>query len=118
MRTVTRLERRSPRKRSGVTRTQLLLELLENRTMPSGTEFLLRLEGLPGTTIAEQMQEAQELIDAANIPDIDIEVVDHTAVDGNIVVEAPEFTPLDVLDHDLQGLPGFIDVLPFFGEEG
>src|SRR5205823_1864098 len=101
------------------TRSRLLLEVLEDRTVPSGVEWLLRLQGLPGDTTAQQMQAAQALIDAAHIPDIDIAVVDHIAIDGNVVIEAPQETPLDVLDHDLQGLPGFLDIVPFVGgDEG
>src|SRR5262245_28030342 len=93
------------------------VEILEDRWLPSGGEWLLRLEGLSGTTLAGQMQEAQAMIDAAGIPNGDIEVVDHTAVDGNIVIEAPEFTTLGMLNDELQGLKGFIDVSPFQGEE-
>jgi hypothetical protein len=92
------------------------IDVLEDRVLLSGGEWLLRLEGLSGTTLAEQMREAQALIDA-QIPNGDIAVVDHTAMDGNIVIEAPEFATLGMLNDELQGLTGFIDVVPFQGEE-
>src|SRR5262245_2155474 len=93
------------------------LEMLEDRTVPAAGEWLLRLEGLPNTTIEEQMEAAQELIEAAHIEDVEIEVVDHATLDGNIVIEAPPATPLAVLTERLSVLPGFIDVQPFEDEE-
>src|SRR5207244_1762134 len=96
---------------------RLRVETLEERAMPSGTEWLLRLQGLTGTTIAEQMDEARALIEAAHIQDVEIDVVDHATLDGNIVIETPERTPLEVLQDKFQVLPGFIDVQPFAGEE-
>jgi PKD domain/RTX calcium-binding nonapeptide repeat (4 copies) len=97
-------------------RARLFLELLEDRTVPSDGEWLLRLDGLAGTTIPQQMTEAQALIDAANIQNLEIEVVDHTGLDGNIVIEVPETVSQGVLTYDLQVLPGFIGVQPFEDE--
>jgi hypothetical protein len=101
----------------GATSARVAVQQLEDRAMPSGTEWLLRLEGLTGATTAEQMQEAEALIAAAQIEDVEIEVVDHATIDGNIVIETPERTPRAVLEERLQALPGFIDVQPFVGEE-
>ena len=80
---------------------RLRVETLEERAMPSGTEWLLRLQGLTGTTIAEQMDEARALIEAAHIQDVEIDVVDHATLDGNIVIETPERTPLEVIRRRL-----------------
>src|SRR5262249_35833949 len=105
--------------RSAMTRSAkapLFLELLEDRTVPSNGEWLLRLDGLPGATIAEQMTQAQALIDAANLQNLQIEVVDHTGLDGNIVIEAPETVTQGILTYDLQVLPGFSGVQPFEDE--
>jgi hypothetical protein len=98
-------------------RPRLRVENLEDRTVPAAGEWLLRLEGLAGTTREEQMQAAAALIEAAHVTDVDIEVVDHATLDGNIVVEAPPLTPTPVLEDRLHGLPGFVDVAPFAGEE-
>ena len=96
---------------------RLRLENLEDRTVPSGTEWLVRLENLPGNTPEEQMQAAEDLFHAAGLADEDVEVVDHATLDGNIVVETPPGVPQAVLESELAGVPGFLDVQPFVGEE-
>jgi hypothetical protein len=96
---------------------RLRVENLEDRTVPSGTEWLLRLDGLAGTTTDEQMQEAQDLLHAAGVQDQDVLVVDHATLDGNIVVETPPDLPQDVVTQELAGVPGFLDIQPFVGEE-
>src|SRR5262245_36832539 len=109
--------RRRQTRKARPARTFLLVELLEDRTLLSGVEWLLRLDGLSGTTTAEQMQEAQDLLHAAGVQDQDVLVVDHAVLDGNIVVQAPPGIPQAVLTQELAGVPGFLDVQPFVGEE-
>src|SRR4051794_27805745 len=84
-----------------------VLELLEDRTLPSGGEWLVRLQGLPGDTTAAQMQAAQDLLHAARLLDQDLQVVDHTGLDGNVVVAAPEGVPVEIVNQELQDVPGF-----------
>jgi hypothetical protein len=96
---------------------RLRVENLEDRTVPSGTEWLLRLDGLSGTTTDEQMQEAQDLLHAAGVQDQDVLVVDHATLDGNIVVETPPGVPQAVVTQELTSVPGFLDVQPFVGEQ-
>src|SRR5262245_45762318 len=98
-------------------RSCLRVESLEDRAMPSGVEWLVRIQGLPGDTTAEQMEAARQLFEAARLEEADIEVVDHAGPDGFIVVETPEETPQEIVEQELQGIPGFVDVQPFFGEE-
>src|SRR5262245_961137 len=92
------------------------LEPLEDRTVLDGTEWLMRLSGLPGATTAEQMHAAQLLLVAAQIPEEEVEVVDHATVDGFIVIETPDDLTEEELTEKLQDLPGFIDVQEFEDE--
>ncbi len=94
-----------------------VLELLEDRTLLSAGEWLVRLQGLPGDTTAAQMQAAADLFHAAGLQDQDVKVVDHATLDGNIVVEAPYFATLETLQGELQNVPGYLDVQPFDGQE-
>src|SRR5262245_16559140 len=98
-------------------RSCLRVESLEDRAMPSGVEWLVRIQGLPGDTTAEQMEAARQLFEAARLEEEDIEVVDHAGPDGFIVAETPEGTPQEIVEQELQEIPGFVDVQPFFGEE-
>ena len=95
-----------PAKKTRTSKTRLVLERLEDRTLPSGVEWLLRLEGLSGTTVAEQMEEAQDRLHAAGVQDQDVLVVDHATLDGNIVIEAPPGIPQAVLTQELAVVPG------------
>ena len=54
-----------------------VLELLEERTLMDAGEWLVRLQGLPGDTTAQQMQAAADLFHASGLQDQDVKVVDH-----------------------------------------
>ena len=117
MRNASSSGRRHPTKSVRPRRPRLLVEFLEDRILPSNGEWLVRLQGLPGATTVEQMQAAAQLFHAAQIRDEDILVVDHNGIDGNVVVQAPLDATEELLTHELTGVPGFLDVVDFEGED-
>src|SRR5437762_177937 len=97
--------------------TRLLLETLEARRVLNGAEWLVRLTGLPGDTVEDQMHAAQARFYAAGLTDDQVLVVDHTGIAGDIVVEAPEDVTEDELEDELLSVPGFDSVQEFQDED-
>src|SRR5262245_12346908 len=92
--------------------TRLRVEGLEGRIQPANGEWILWLDGLAGANPAEQVEAARVLISDAHIPDIDVQVIGHTGIDGNVVIKVPDLTPLNLLNQELHVLPGFVELSP------
>jgi hypothetical protein len=108
---MTRTSRLSHRRRLSRTvrraRTQLNVELLEDRSLPSNGQWLAALDGLRGTSRDEQMRDAIQRLHAAQIEEADVRVIDHVGVDGIVVLQTPPEQVLAGLNQELQGVRGF-----------
>ena len=89
------------------------LEFLEDRCLLSAGLWQAQLDGLSGMTSDEQVQAVQQLLASAQIAPQDVQVVAQLGVDGLVEIQTPVDTTEDVLEQELQALPGFVSVAPF-----
>lgn len=79
-------QRRAQRTRLRTPR--LFLEMLEDRTLLSGGQWLVDISGLPGNTRQVQMAAAQQLFQQDGV-DPNLQVVNHFGANGVLLVQAP-----------------------------
>jgi hypothetical protein len=102
--------RRSGRSRTVHGRTtRLWLEALEDRIVPSNSQWLTVIEGIsPGETLEEQTQRGADVLLASGVADQDIHVVSAFDLSGSFLVQTAGDATEETLTNQLQGIPGFI----------
>jgi hypothetical protein len=95
------------------------LELLEDRTLLSGGEWLAVVGGItPGATLQEQTQHGQNLLHASGIADQNARVVAALDLSGTFLVQAPPEADQPTLTSELQAVPGFVFVQDYTPDDG
>src|SRR5437764_13561385 len=95
--------------RAAKRRPRLESQLLEDRTLLSGGNWLVHVNGLPGDTRAVQEAAAQSLFHKTGLdrPPASVQIVDHVGADGILWIRTPANEKLSRLQRELQALPGF-----------
>ncbi len=111
-----RRSRRTPNTRAF--RGRPLLEVLEDRTLLSGGEWMAVVGGItPGTNLQEQTQYGQNLLHASGVADQDARVVAALDLSGTFLVQAPPDVDQQTLSSELQAVPGFVFVQDFVRDQ-
>jgi hypothetical protein len=95
------------------------LELLEDRTLLSGGEWLAVVGGIsPGANLGEQTQYGQNLFHASGIADQNARVVAALDLSGAFLVQTPTDVGQTALAGELQAVPGFVFVQDYTPDDG
>src|SRR5262249_59411475 len=95
------------------------LELMEDRTLLSGGQWLAVFEGLPtGVGITEQTQYGQGLLHSSGLTDEQVHVVRALDLSGTYLLQTPVEVTHWGLVSELHGVPGFVFAQPFEQEVG
>src|SRR5439155_6471738 len=82
-----------------------ILEILEDRVLPSNGQWLAVFEGIsPGNTLEEQAQYGQNLLSFAGVADQDVHVLNALDLSGSFLVQAPLDVNEPTLTAELQGV--------------
>ena len=85
------------------------LEALEDRTMPTTTQWMAAFGGLtPANDFIAQAQEGKTLLHSAGIAEQNVQVLSAVDLSGSFIVQTPADVTLATLTNELQGVPGFI----------
>jgi hypothetical protein len=101
--------RQQPTRKVAPARSRLLVELLEDRTLLSGGQWMAVFEGLPTEVgITEQTQYGEGLLHSSGLADEQVRVVRALDLNGTYLLQTPvEVTHWDLVS-ELQGVPGFV----------
>src|SRR5262249_17737561 len=111
MRTTASSRRRRPVNKPRPARPLLLLEHLEDRTLPSSGQWYAVFHGMtPGETLEEQTQLGQNLLHSAGVLEQDVTVDKALDLSGTFILQTPPNVTEQTLTSELQEVPNFVFV--------
>ena len=94
------MTRRSPvrslrrAKRDRARKLRLIIESLEDRTVPANGQWLAVIGGMaPGANLPEQADNGERLLHSAGVLDEDVHIVEAMDLSGNFLVQTPRRSP-------------------------
>ena len=93
-------------------RARLLVEMLEDRTVPSNGEWLVAFDGLRGRSEGTQVADAAKRLHAAGIDQDSVRVIEQFDLNV-VVVQTPLDVTWEVVNKELGDVRGFVSVQDF-----